>query len=53
VEQTPEIITRFEDLKDVGVHRNIVNTITQDMRFESMTDVQSLTVNPALEGKDM
>ncbi|KAL2261473.1 hypothetical protein VTK26DRAFT_4074 [Humicola hyalothermophila] len=46
-------ITRFPDLATLGVHPNLVNSITRGMGFTEMTDVQSLTINPALAGKDV
>lgn len=46
-------ITRFADLTSVGVHENIVRTLTENMKYENMTDVQSMSINPALQGKDM
>lgn len=46
-------ITRFADLAPIGVHENILRAILEDMRYETMTDVQSMSINPALQGKDM
>ncbi|KAI1377803.1 DEAD-domain-containing protein [Hypoxylon crocopeplum] len=46
-------ITRFEDLRKLGVNERIVRSITEDMGYEKMTDVQSLTINPALKGVDL
>jgi ATP-dependent RNA helicase MSS116 len=46
-------ITKFADLKKLGVHDSIVSAITKDFGYESMTDVQSATINAALKGKDM
>lgn len=46
-------ITRFADLTQLGVHPNILKSIVDDMGYESMTDVQSMSINPALQGKDM
>ena len=48
------IVTRFEELgsKDL-VHRNVVSTITRDMRLETMTEVQTKTINEALRGDDI
>ena len=47
-------LTKFQELLDHDlVHPNIVNTITQGMKYESMTDVQSMTINQALQGTDM
>ena len=47
------LVTRFADLASLGVHPNILKSIVDDMRYESMTDVQSMSINPALQGKDM
>ncbi|KAI1105855.1 ATP-dependent RNA helicase mss116 [Jackrogersella minutella] len=46
-------ITRFEDLSKLGVDERIIRAITQDMRYDTMTEVQSLTINPALKGVDL
>lgn len=46
-------ITRFADLRSLGVHENIVRAIVDDMKYETMTDVQAMSINPALRGKDM
>lgn len=46
-------ITRFADLSSLGVHDNILRSIVDDMKYENMTDVQSMSINPALKGKDM
>lgn len=47
------LVTRFADLSTLGVHPNILRSIVDDMGYESMTDVQSMSINPALQGKDM
>ncbi|CAK7568542.1 MAG: hypothetical protein SEPTF4163_006535 [Sporothrix epigloea] len=47
------LITRFADLKKVGVHQNVIDALTQRMRYENMTPVQSMTITPALAGKDI
>ncbi|KAG8167570.1 hypothetical protein KVR01_003259 [Diaporthe batatas] len=47
------LVTRFADLESLGVHPNIIKAIVDDMRYESMTDVQSMSINPALQGKDI
>ncbi|KAK5660229.1 hypothetical protein OQA88_12763 [Cercophora sp. LCS_1] len=47
------LITRFEDLSKLGVEEEIVQAITRGMGYESMTDVQSQTINAALDGKDL
>ncbi|KAI1095877.1 DEAD-domain-containing protein [Rostrohypoxylon terebratum] len=46
-------VTRFEDLSKLGVDERLIRAITQDMRYDTMTDVQSLTINPALKGVDL
>ena len=46
-------ITRFADLESLGVHDTLLKAITQDMGYETMTDVQSMTIAPGLAGKDM
>ena len=47
-------VTKFHELETRGlVHKNIIRTITQDMGFEAMTEVQSRTINQALKGSDM
>ncbi len=49
----PELITRFADMESVGVHPRLVDAITKGMGYENMTDVQSMTISPALAGKDV
>lgn len=46
-------VTRFEDLTKLGVNHHIVKAITEDMKYDVMTEVQSLTINPALKGTDL
>ncbi|EOO03895.1 putative dead box rna helicase protein [Phaeoacremonium minimum UCRPA7] len=46
-------ITRFADLESLGVHDTLLKAITQDMGYETMTDVQSMTIAPGLAGKDI
>lgn len=46
-------ISSFRDLEAIGVHRNLLDAITKDMRYDSMTPVQAKTINPALKGTDM
>lgn len=47
-------ITRFEELGTKGIiHPNIVDTITKRMGMETMTEVQSATINQALKGNDI
>src|SRR6266699_2805528 len=49
----PSVATRFADLASLGVHENLVASITRGMGYDNMTEVQSLTINPALAGKDL
>lgn len=51
--QAPGLVTRFSELEPVGVHKNLVESLTKGMRYENMTSVQSMTIVPALAGKDM
>jgi ATP-dependent RNA helicase MSS116 len=46
-------ITRFADLPQLGVNERLVYSITKGMGYENMTDVQSMTINAALAGKDV
>ncbi|OCL03030.1 DEAD-domain-containing protein [Glonium stellatum] len=47
-------ITNFHELESRGlVHKNVIRTITQDMGFDAMTEVQSRTINEALRGSDI
>ena len=48
-----ELITRFADLTKIGVHDKLVASLTQGMKYETMTDVQSQTIAYGLQGKDM
>lgn len=49
-----EYITKFQDLADRGlVHSNVTNQITQGMGHETMTPVQSMTINETLKGTDV
>ncbi|KAJ9138843.1 hypothetical protein NKR23_g8230 [Pleurostoma richardsiae] len=45
--------TKFADLRSLGVHESVVRAITEGMGYENMTDVQSMTLGPALAGKDI
>lgn len=47
------LITRFADLSTLGVHQSLITAITNGLGYETMTDVQSMSINPALQGKDM
>lgn len=44
---------RFGDLTKLGVHPNLLDAITKDMGYDTMTDVQAKTITPALKGTDM
>ena len=47
-------INRFDQLEEKElVHPNIVRAITKDMGHHTMTEVQSATINQALNGTDM
>ncbi|KAK8217488.1 hypothetical protein M8818_001246 [Zalaria obscura] len=47
-------ITKFHELEDRNlIHKSIVKTITKDMGLETMTEVQSATINQALQGTDI
>ena len=46
-------ITKFRDMSSLGVHEKIVDAIVNGMKYEDMTSVQSMTIKPALAGKDL
>ncbi|KAJ9667618.1 hypothetical protein H2201_002153 [Coniosporium apollinis] len=47
-------VTKFHELETRGlVHPNVVRTITKEMRLETMTEVQSRTINEGLKGVDV
>lgn len=47
-------VTKFQELADRGmVSPTVIKTLTQDMRLETMTQVQSLTINETLKGIDV
>lgn len=49
-----DAITKFRELEERGlVHRSIIRTITDEMKLETMTEVQTATINEALRGTDM
>ena len=49
-----EPITRFDELETRNiVHRNVVRTLTGEMGLETMTEVQTRTINEALKGQDV
>jgi ATP-dependent RNA helicase MSS116 len=49
-----ELITKFADLETKGlIDRNVIQAITRNMGLETMTEVQSATINEALKGNDV
>lgn len=46
-------VVDFHELSKLGVHQNLLQAITRDMNYKTMTPVQSKTINPALKGTDM
>jgi ATP-dependent RNA helicase MSS116 len=55
-DEAPEIpiANTFEDLRTHGlVNSVLVDTLTRDMRLETMTEVQSKTIRESLSGADM
>lgn len=46
-------VTRFADLTKLDVNHRIIQAITDDMGYDTMTEVQSLTINPAIKGTDL
>lgn len=47
-------VTKFDELAQRKiVHENVVSAITRGMGIETMTEVQSKTINEALKGTDM
>ncbi|KAB8299314.1 hypothetical protein EYC80_001389 [Monilinia laxa] len=49
-----KVINRFDELTKYGlVHPNVVNEITETMKLETMTEVQTMTINQALQGTDI
>lgn len=52
--QENKVINRFDELTKYGlVHPNVVREITDTMKLETMTEVQTMTINQALQGTDM
>ncbi|KAK2063532.1 DEAD/DEAH box helicase [Colletotrichum caudatum] len=47
------LTTKFADLPKLGVHKSLVDTITKGMKYETMSEVQSKTIEPALKGMDL
>jgi len=50
---SPALVTKFADLATLGVNDAIVRSITEGMRYENMTAVQSETISAALDGRDL
>ncbi|KAK7748684.1 hypothetical protein SLS53_000706 [Cytospora paraplurivora] len=46
-------MSRFEDLKQYNIHPTLLQTLTQDMKFEFMTPVQAATLPTTLSGSDV
>jgi ATP-dependent RNA helicase MSS116 len=47
-------ITKFQELIDQEmVHANVVEEITKGMGHQTMTEVQTMTINQGLQGTDM
>ncbi|KAI0478889.1 DEAD-domain-containing protein [Xylariaceae sp. FL0804] len=46
-------VTRFGELEDLGVHPKLVQSVTRGMGYDNMTEVQSMTINPAMKGVDL
>ncbi|TLS29103.1 hypothetical protein PpBr36_01732 [Pyricularia pennisetigena] len=53
VQHESATITKFSDLTKANIDESITKAITVDMGYENMTDVQSMTLAPALKGKDL
>ncbi|KAF7881493.1 hypothetical protein EAF00_011862 [Botryotinia globosa] len=54
VVQENKVINRFDELTKHGlVHPNVVDEIIKTMKLETMTEVQTLTINQALQGHDI
>ena len=51
--QDAEPITQFSDMKLLNVDDAIIHAVTRGMGYQNMTEVQSLTLEPALVGKDL
>ncbi|QSZ29183.1 hypothetical protein DSL72_003694 [Monilinia vaccinii-corymbosi] len=49
-----KVINRFDELTKYGlVHPNVINEITETMKLETMTEVQTMTINQALRKTDI
>lgn len=54
IKQQGGLITKFQDLADQQmVSPTVIKTLTQDMNLETMTQVQSMTINETLKGIDV
>lgn len=51
--QGSDPITQFEQLAQIGVQSAVVQAITRDLGFLTMTDVQAATIPVALTGPDV
>ena len=48
------LVTKFQELAERKmVSETVIQTITQNMKLETMTQVQSLTINETLKGIDV
>ncbi|KAK6515888.1 hypothetical protein TWF281_004479 [Arthrobotrys megalospora] len=45
--------TTFAGLADIGIHQKIVEVITERMKFDQMTEVQTKTIPVSLQGTDV
>lgn len=50
---SPDEITKFRDMASLGVHPSLIQSVVGGMGYEDMTQVQSMTIKPGLEGKDL
>lgn len=46
-------ITKFEELRSVGIHPVLIKAVVQGMGYEIMSDVQAKTIPIAVTGKDV
>ncbi|KAJ2989250.1 hypothetical protein NUW58_g3567 [Xylaria curta] len=46
-------VTQFAELSQLGVDKHLIAALTEGMGYDTMTEVQSMTINPALKGTDM
>jgi ATP-dependent RNA helicase MSS116 len=54
VQQRQKEITKFDQLIEQDlVHPNVINAITGNMGLDTMTEVQSKTINETLDGIDV